>query len=417
MPLWKANNNKSMIPPVEAPSSGGSGRFGGGGGLPSGPASSRAASNKSSGSTYVPSRDGDLYQNNNYYNYSRSQSGDSYGAEKGRYGDEDQGQDQGGYGGGGYQDKYSRSRGVGDVYTRGGTDTTVEQDRNELFSGYNPNSSGRAGGSGRFFDGPPGPGAGRPEPKEGEETEEDVEGIKTQMRFVKNESVNSTRNALRMAREAEETARGTLGRLGDQSERLANTEMHLDMAKLHAAQASDKTDELKKLNRSIFRPAITFNKDGKRRAQEQKIQSRYDEQKSEREKAMLQVRETQDRVGRAQGYARGGYGGEDDNDLMGGGGEEGLSGRRFKTQEQRQASRAANSRYRFDATASDDELEDEIDDNLDEVGESVKRLRALGLAMGEEVDRQNVRIDGIAGKVDNVDNKLFNVTSRQKRVK
>ncbi|KAF5313538.1 hypothetical protein D9758_018540 [Tetrapyrgos nigripes] len=384
MPLWKANNNKSMIPPVEAPSSGGSGRFGGGGGLPSGPASSRAASNKSSGSTYVPSRDGDLYQNNNYYNYSR-------------YGDEDQGQDQGGYGGGGYQDKYSRSRGVGDVYTRGGTDTTVEQDRNELFSGYNPNSSGRAGGSGRFFDGPPGPGAGRPEPKEGEETEEDVEGIKTQMRFVKNESVNSTRNALRMAREAEETARGTLGRLGDQSERLANTEMHLDMAKLHAAQASDKTDELKKLNRSIFRPAITFNKDGKRRAQEQKIQSRYDEQKSEREKAMLQVRETQDRVGRAQGYARGGYGGEDDNDLMGGGGEEGLSGRRFKTQEQRQASRAAT-------LVIDSML-------LLQTMSSKMRLMIIWTRLAECKD------DGIAGKVDNVDNKLFNVTSRQKRVK
>lgn len=37
------------------------------------------------------------------------------------------------------------------------------------------------------------------------------------MRFTKQESVNSTRNALRLAREAEETARNTLGRLGDQS--------------------------------------------------------------------------------------------------------------------------------------------------------------------------------------------------------
>ena len=50
-----------------------------------------------------------------------------------------------------------------------------------------------------------------------EENDEDVEGIKKQTRWVKQESVNSTRNALRMAREAEETARGTLGRLGDQS--------------------------------------------------------------------------------------------------------------------------------------------------------------------------------------------------------
>lgn len=51
---------------------------------------------------------------------------------------------------------------------------------------------------------------------QGDEDEE-VEAIKQQMRFTKQESLSSTRNALRIAREAEETARGTLGRLGDQS--------------------------------------------------------------------------------------------------------------------------------------------------------------------------------------------------------
>ena len=47
--------------------------------------------------------------------------------------------------------------------------------------------------------------------------DEEVEGIKQQTRFIKQESVNSTRNALRVAREAEETARATLSKLGDQS--------------------------------------------------------------------------------------------------------------------------------------------------------------------------------------------------------
>ncbi|THV01032.1 hypothetical protein K435DRAFT_656121 [Dendrothele bispora CBS 962.96] len=374
MPLWKSSN-KSLIPPVEQPSYNNS---------PTG--SSASSRTKSSSSTYVASRDGDLYNNNNYYNYSKSsQPQDDYSNPA-----EEQTS---------YVDKYSRSRGVGDIYSRGDSGHTVEQDRNELFSGYNPQKSG---GSGRFFDGPA-----MREPAPGEENDDDVEGIKQQMRYVKQESASSTRNALRMAREAEETARNTLGRLGDQSERLANTEMHLDMAKLHTAQASDKTDELKKLNRSIFRPAITFNKDAKRRAQEMKIQDRYDEQKNEREKAMVQIRETQDRVGRAQTYGRGGD--VNENDLMG---EESLSGRRYKTEEQRRTNRAANSRYRFEATASDDEVEDEIDDNLDEIGESVKRLKALGLAMGDEVDAQNKRIDVISTKTDNVDNKLFNVTAR-----
>lgn len=94
-----------------------------------------------------------------------------------------------------------------DAYTRG--EANLEVDRSELFSGYNPQKAG----SGRFFDGP----GIRPPANPGEETEEDVEGIKQQTRFVKQESVNSTRNALRLAREAEDTARGTLSRLGDQS--------------------------------------------------------------------------------------------------------------------------------------------------------------------------------------------------------
>lgn len=107
-----------------------------------------------------------------------------------------------------HRDRYNRNNGVGDVYSRGGGE--VDKDRNELFAGYNP---AKSQGSGRFFDGP---GVGR-EPPPGEETDEDVEGIKQQTRFVKQESVNSSRNALRMALEAEETARNTMMKLGDQS--------------------------------------------------------------------------------------------------------------------------------------------------------------------------------------------------------
>jgi hypothetical protein len=44
-----------------------------------------------------------------------------------------------------------------------------------------------------------------------------VEAIKQQIKFTKSESVASTRNALRAAREAEETARNTLTKLGDQT--------------------------------------------------------------------------------------------------------------------------------------------------------------------------------------------------------
>ena len=177
MPLWK-KKPETQIPPVAPPAA-----------LASGGSSFR-----SSASTYVASRDGDQYSQQTQY--SQQQQPAYGGGAQGGYGDSQP-----------YADRYSRNKPIGDVYSRGGGQ--VDADRSELFSGYRPSP----GGSGRFFDGPD---AGAPPPA-GQETEEDVEGIKKQTRYVKQESVNSTRNALRMAREAEDTARGTLSRLGDQS--------------------------------------------------------------------------------------------------------------------------------------------------------------------------------------------------------
>lgn len=181
--------DKSLIPPVESERTTN--------GTPTNSSSPRPAYRPSNANSYVPSRDGqDPYSNSN-------QQPKIYTPPDPHYFENYEN-----------RDKYSRSNGVGDVYSRG--QANLEQDRNELFSGYKPNKAG----SGRFFDGP----SGNPnEPPPGEENEEDVEGIKQQTRYVKQESVNSTRNALRMAREAEETARNTLGRLGDQSGMLSAT--------------------------------------------------------------------------------------------------------------------------------------------------------------------------------------------------
>ncbi|KZP31311.1 hypothetical protein FIBSPDRAFT_945329 [Athelia psychrophila] len=234
----------------------------------------------------------------------------------------------------------------------------------------------------------------RPEPEAGQEDEEDVEGIKQQTRYVKQDSVNSTRNALRMMREAEETA-----------QKLANTERHLDVSKGHSSRAADKTDELKKLNRSIFRPAITFNKDAKRAAQDAKLQARYDEEQAERETAMGDIRATKDRLGQATNYRHGSGG--DDEELLTGPGAPG----RQPVQKQR------DNRYRFDATASDDELEDELDGNLDEMSSGLKNLKLLSQAMGQELGQQNERIDRIEQKTVTLDDKVLRNTEKLKRIK
>ncbi|KAI9460845.1 protein transporter SEC9 [Lactarius psammicola] len=293
------------------------------------------------------------------------------------------------------RDRYHRNNAV-DVYSRG--QGNLDTDRRELFSGYNPEKA-----TGRFaHDGPT-----LREPAPGEENEEDVEGIKQQTRFVKQDSVNSTRNALRMAREAEETARGTINRLGSQSEKLANTERHLDVAKGHSQRAEDRTDELKQLNRSIFRPVITFNKDAKRAAQEAKVLQRYEDERDEREKAMTDIRETQNRLGQASAY------GSSREEEIGAG----PNGRRSRTAAQQSLQKEQRKRYQFEATASDDELEDELDDNLDEISDVAKRLKALGSAMGQELDNQNNRIERIEEKTVNLDNKVFRNTERLKRIK
>jgi len=295
-----------------------------------------------------------------------------------------------------YNQQTSSGGGYGDRSNRFNTsrDGTQEAIRSELFAGYQPETAGQN----RFTASDRAPE--RREPGPGEETEEDVEGIKQQIRATKQESVNSTRNALRLAREAEETARGTLLKLGDQSEKLANTERHLDISKNHSLRAEDNTSELKKLNRSIFRPAITFNKEAKRAAKEEQIQKRFEEDRVERERVQLEARQSKNTIESAAGYGRNGEG-----------------NRQQLTGAQQAVRKEQRSRFQFEGGDSDDEIENELDDNLNEIGDATKKLKALGLAMGQELDSQNGRIDRISDKATNLDDRMFRNTERLKRIK
>ncbi|KIJ25603.1 hypothetical protein M422DRAFT_96032, partial [Sphaerobolus stellatus SS14] len=243
------------------------------------------------------------------------------------------------------RDRFNRNNPVGDAYSRG--EANLDADRAQLFSGYDPEKHKP---SGRFSDGPTRSfSGGRGEEGGPVDEDDEIEGIKRDTKGLKQDSLASTRNALRLAREAEETARGTLSRLGDQSEKLANTERHLDISKGHVNRVEDKQDELKQLNRSIFRPVITFNKDKKRAAQEAKLLRRHEEERDEHEKAMLDIRESRGRINKAQGY-RGDDDDEDDEEGIGGGYGSG----RFKAPVDQAQKKAARSRYQFEATASDD---------------------------------------------------------------
>ncbi|KAG0147170.1 hypothetical protein CROQUDRAFT_34957, partial [Cronartium quercuum f. sp. fusiforme G11] len=231
-----------------------------------------------------------------------------------------------------------------------------------------------------------------------DDEDEEVEAIKHQIRFTKQETVGSSRNALRIAREAEETARNTMNRLVDQSDRLANAENHLDLAKSHASRADDQQKEIVALNRSIFRPTFTFNKKGKRDAEEQRMMNRHQEEKEEREEVRRQQIESRERAAGAMRAMD-----EASSKKTGGGG---LRSRL-----------AEKSRYQFENTASDDELEDELDGNLDEIAGVTSRLNMMSRTMGEEIESQNRKLDSMTVKTDKLDSKIYGQTERLKRIK
>ncbi|KAK4683551.1 protein transport protein SEC9, partial [Tremellales sp. Uapishka_1] len=264
-----------------------------------------------------------------------------------------------------------------------------EAARNELFAGFQapekPQTERQYGYEGR-------------EMEQDFDEDDEIEGIRQGMRGVKQDSLASTRNALRLAREAEETARGTVAKLSDQSERIANSERYLDMANANNQRAEDKAGELKQLNRSIFRPVVVWNKDAKRQAEEDKINNRHLAERADRAKALSDVSETRKRLNNAANPLP--YGADVRQPLPG----------------EAKAKRDARARYQFEATASDDELEDELDDNLDETYEVTKRLKKLATAMGDEVSGQNNRLVRITDKTENLEFEVMKNTERLRRI-
>lgn len=348
-----------------------------------------------------PSPNPPSYRTSNANTYNRSRDGDPYAADpkSGGYNNPPTGSYQTG------QDRYARSAGVGDPYSRAGAGN-LDSDRNELFGGYNPE---RSAGQNRFAARPGEGGSGRfggwqdRTPENQEEQDEDVERIKADTRQLKNDSLQSTRNALRLAREAEETARLTLNKLGDQSEKIASTERHLDQSKSNTARAEDRTSDIKQLNRSIFIPVITWDKEGKRKKQEMRDAERRAAEQGERELAMTDVRDSQNRIGRAATYGL-------DNDGWGGG-----SGRMRSAQQMEE-----RKRFRFtenkEEEDEDDRVEDELDDNLDQLGGVAGRLHALAMAQGQELDSQNSRLDRLNNNAEKLDVRLGRATNNLRRL-
>ncbi|KAJ6161096.1 hypothetical protein N7470_004492 [Penicillium chermesinum] len=112
--------------------------------------------------------------------------------------------------------------------------------------------------------------------------EESIQATKQEMRHIKQGDISSTRNALRVAAQAEETGRQTLARLGAQGEMIHDAEGSLDAAKLQGHLAEDKARELKRLNQSMFRPHMS-NPFTKRAREEEAMRKVVQDRQEERE--------------------------------------------------------------------------------------------------------------------------------------
>jgi hypothetical protein len=337
--------------------------------------------------------------------------GGGYGAQGGSYGA------QSGYGNdryGGSPAPQQSARGPGGYGGLGRTDSTdTDANRNDLFGNaaqrqqqQPPQPQGGYGASPSGGYGQPAPGGygassggygayGDRELTAEEQEEEDIQANKQEIKFMKQQDVSSTRNALRLAQQAEETGRDTLARLGAQGERIHNTERNLDLASTQNRLAEEKARELKTLNKSMFAMHVSnpFTASSRREARDQKIMDNHHRD-----------RETRDATRRAawESSAR-----QDGNNRA----MQGASGGGKK------ASLAERAKYQFEADSEDDEMENEIDSNLDALHGAAKRLNQLGRAMGDEVETQNAHLERVSKKTDKVDDQIAMNRARLDRIK
>lgn len=224
-----------------------------------------------------------------------------------------------------------------------------------------------------------------PEQEQVNSEDEEIEAIKQDIRFTKQESVALTRNTLRMAQEADASGTNTLGMLGSQLERLYNAEQNLLLADTQTKIAEDKVAELKRLNRSIFIPATgnPFNRKLRLHQQEMRLKTQKEQEKYLRETNRAGMYASEQRI--KQGITSNATNSETFNKYQG-----------EKHLQQAQ-------RYQFDNDLEDDEMEKELASNLDQILNYTKKLRTTATTMGQEVDAQNARLRQIEEDADRLD--------------
>ncbi|RGB26813.1 hypothetical protein C1646_769953 [Rhizophagus diaphanus] len=229
-----------------------------------------------------------------------------------------------------------------------------------------------------------------------QETEEDVEEIKSQIHRVKQESVNSTLKSLQMIEQAERAGQNTLNKLGEQTHRINYTERQLDLADAHAERASEQANKLKKVNGSMFGFDVSnpFTK-GKREAKElARVQAMQEEQRASRENMRVGNWESQQRINSAL-----------------------KQGQNSSSYRPGKSSQEHRGRFQFEADDEDNRMEDQLDNNLDQISAGLTRLNGMAIATGQEIRSQNETLDRVSAKTKDVDDSIVKTTYSLKKIR
>ena len=196
---------------------------------------------------------------------------------------------------------------------------------------------------------------------------------------MKQADVSSTRNALRVAAQAEETGRNTLARIGAQGERIHNTEKNLDLTANHNRVAEEKARELKTLNKSMFAVHVSnpFTGAARRKQRDDDVLERHHNERILREATRREGYDSEQRLQKSF------------KDMGKPGSGPGLP----------KTSLAERAKYQFEADSEDEQMENEIDSNIDALHGAATRLNGLAKATGKELDEQNRHLRRINEKV------------------
>ncbi|KAJ8128345.1 hypothetical protein O1611_g5291 [Lasiodiplodia mahajangana] len=307
----------------------------------------------------------------------------------------------GGYGGGSKYagSSYSNAPRQGGYGGLGRTDSaSADANRDALFSGARdryqqqaaaPDDAGNSGSGGYGSSTSAGGYGSRRELTEEEREAEEYRNLKDEIHKTTQDSLATNQNSLRYMNQALETGLATYARLGAQNERLHHTDQLLDTATESHRHAEVQTKKLKSLNRSMFAVHVKNPFTEKRRTAEEeaKILRQNQEDREVREATRRDKFAQHSRMERN-------FAGFDNPDLP-------------------TASSSSNRGDRNKYMLEDDSDEE----NLEQMSIGVARLKAVGKAMGDELDHGNKLIDRIGAKTDPLDDQIRVTNARMNRIR